>query len=199
MVRIHSPPPFPAVTKNQILELQKAVGTSADGFWGPKSTAAAKRHLRKLMPSPNPWPKSDEASIRAFFGPPGEQHLTNLPVSHLPVFYLGSRVKTIRCHKLVAPSFERVLSKIASGPSREILRKYAGCFNLRPMRGGSRLSTHSWGIAIDLDPGNNGNRVHWPCQAKMPLDVMEAFAREGWTPAGAFWSRDAMHFQATSP
>jgi hypothetical protein len=31
----------------------------------------------------------------------------------------------------------------------------------------------------------------------MPLEVMEAFAREGWVSAGAFWSRDAMHHQST--
>jgi hypothetical protein len=31
----------------------------------------------------------------------------------------------------------------------------------------------------------------------MPLEIMEAFAREGWLAAGAFWGRDAMHFQAT--
>jgi hypothetical protein len=31
----------------------------------------------------------------------------------------------------------------------------------------------------------------------MPIEVMEEFAKEGWLPAGAFWSRDAMHFQAT--
>jgi hypothetical protein len=27
--------------------------------------------------------------------------------------------------------------------------------------------------------------------------VMEEFAKEGWLAAGAFWSRDSMHMQAT--
>jgi hypothetical protein len=31
----------------------------------------------------------------------------------------------------------------------------------------------------------------------MPIQVMEEFAKEGWLAAGAFWGRDAMHFQAT--
>jgi hypothetical protein len=31
----------------------------------------------------------------------------------------------------------------------------------------------------------------------MPLEVMEAFAREGWLSAGAFWGRDSMHAQAS--
>ena len=65
------------------------------------------------------------------------------------------------------------------------------------MRGGSRPSLHARAAAIDLDPGNNGLVTHWPMKATMPLEVMEAFAREGWLPAGAFWSRDAMHFQST--
>lgn len=51
--------------------------------------------------------------------------------------------------------------------------------------------------AIDLDPDNNGMRDSWPVRATMPLEVMEAFAKEGWLSAGAFWGYDSMHFQAT--
>jgi hypothetical protein len=78
-----------------------------------------------------------------------------------------------------------------------VLEKYAGCFNNRAMRGGSLPSLHARGAAVDLDPDDNGNHIAWPTRATMPLEVMEAFAREGWLSAGAFWSRDAMHFQAT--
>jgi len=46
-------------------------------------------------------------------------------------------------------------------------------------------------------PGSNGNRSHWPVASTMPLTVMVEFAREGWLAAGAAWSRDGMHFQAT--
>lgn len=185
------------MTSAQIIELQKHIGTTPDGFWGPKSAAACQRHLRKLMPSPHPWPASDEEYIRAFYGRPGEQCLTDLPVWDLAICYMGTRVKTIRCHKRVADSLRRILVAIVHSPHQPILYQYAGCFNLRPMRGSSRLSTHAWGIAIDLDPAANGNKVHWPMQAKMPIQVMEIFAREGWLSAGAAWARDAMHFQAT--
>ena len=65
------------------------------------------------------------------------------------------------------------------------------------MRGGSLPSLHARGAAIDLDPGTNGLHTPWPTRATMPLEVMECFAREGWLAAGAFWGRDAMHFQAT--
>jgi hypothetical protein len=185
------------MTSQQIADLQKHVGAKPDGFWGPKSTAACQRHLRALMPTANPWPASDEASLRKFYGEPGDTHLVSIPVGALPVAYMGRPVKTIRCHERAAESLSRALAAIAAGANRGILSTYAGSFNLRRMRGGTSLSTHSWGIAIDFDPDRNGNRVHWPTQAKMPIGIMEEFAREGWLSAGAFWSRDAMHFQAT--
>jgi hypothetical protein len=37
----------------------------------------------------------------------------------------------------------------------------------------------------------------WPTKATMPFEVIEIFAREGWTSGGAYWGYDAMHFQAT--
>lgn len=185
------------MTRKQIIQLQEHVGTLPDGFWGPKSIAACQRHLRQLMPPPSPWPRSNEASLREFYGPPGTSMLVNLPVGGLPVYYFGQRVKTVRCHQRVAESLHRAISEIAAGPHARILREYAGCYNYRPMRGGTRTSTHAWGIAIDLSPVRNGNATHWPTRANMPIEVMESFAREGWLSAGAFWGRDAMHFQAT--
>jgi hypothetical protein len=67
------------------------------------------------------------------------------------------------------------------------------------MRGGHLPSLHARAAAIDLDPENNGNKEHWPLRSTMPLAVMAIFAKHGWLPAGAFWSRDSMHFQGTQP
>lgn len=189
------------MNRAQILALQIAVSTPADGFWGPKSTAAAKSHLRRIMDAATPkWPASDQASLRDFYGRPGdEDNLTGLPAPEgVIVHYEGKPVQTIRCHKRVAESLRRVLISLAAIPDgKEILLDYAGCFNNRSIRGGTTPSLHSYGAAIDFAPGDNGNHTHWPTGATMPLAVMECFAREGWLAAGAFWSRDAMHFQAT--
>lgn len=187
------------MTPTQITAIQKRIGTKPDGFWGPKSTAACQAHLRAKMPKQNPWPASDQKSLTAFYGRAGdESKLTNLLVSGLGMEYEGRPIQTIRCHAKVADSLHRVLVKIAGSPSKHVLKQYAGCFNNRPMRGGSTPSLHARGAAIDLRPNTNGNHVHWPVAADMPLEVMEFFAEEGWLAAGAFWSRDAMHFQATS-
>ncbi len=186
------------MTKHEINETQRKVGTAVDGFWGEEAIEACKRHLRSLMPNPNPWPDQSQAALTAFYGPPGdESRLTTISVAGLGIKYGGTPVRSIRCHKKVGDSLLRVLKSLA--PTHpQILALYAGCYNNRPMRGGSLPSLHARGAAIDLWPERNGNRVSWPVNAGMPIEVMEAFAREGWLAAGAFWGRDAMHFQATS-
>jgi hypothetical protein len=186
------------MTRAQIIALQKRVGTKPDGIWGAGSTAACQAHLRALMPKQHPWPTGDDASVIARFGKPGdEDQLVGANVRGLGILYDGQPVRNIRCHHLVANSLVTVLSEIAASPARWILAEYAGCYNFRKMRGGSRHSKHAWGIAIDFAPATNGLRTHWPRAATMPIEVMECFAREGWLSAGAAWSRDAMHFQAT--
>jgi len=52
--------------------MQERIGVIADGFWGPKSQAACRAYLRAMMPNPNPWPESDQASLRAIYGHSGD-------------------------------------------------------------------------------------------------------------------------------
>ena len=188
---------------SEIIAMQNRINDAgysltADGEWGPKSKAACQRYLRSLMPAPNPWPDSDEVSLTRFYGKAGdESNLVNLPVGDYIVKYDGQRVKTIRCHKLIASALGKVIEEIANGPDAGVLMHYGGCYNYRKMRGGSRMSTHAWGIAIDLAPNWNGNLTPWPKAATMPLGVCEAFARQGFLSAGPFWGRDGMHHQAT--
>ena len=186
------------MTRAQIQAMQDRIGATPDGFWGPKSIAACQRHLRALMPKDANWPGTSQAALQGFYGSAGdESRLLNLDVAGLGVCYDGKPVRTIRCHERVADSLLRVIVDLACGPHAAILATYAGVYNNRPMRGGSLPSLHARGAAIDLDPDTNRLSQSWPVSATMPLEVMEAFARQGWLAAGAFWGRDAMHFQAT--
>jgi len=181
-----------------IQAMQKRIGVTPDGFWGPKSIAACQAHLRKLMPKVNPWPLASQSALLKFYGKPGdESKLVNLPVTDLGLRYDGKVVKTVRCHAKVAASLKRVFTALAASPHKRVMEKYAGCYNNRVMRGGTLPSLHARGAAVDLDPDDNGNHVAWPTRATMPLEVMEAFAREGALSAGVFWHRDGMHFQFT--
>lgn len=181
-----------------IESIQAHIGATPDGFWGVNSIAACQKHLRSLMPSPNPWPKSDQASLTRFYGAAGdESRLVRIDVSGLGVQYEGKPVTSIRVNRACSDSLLRVLSAISSSTFRYALNEFGGVFNNRPMRGGTMPSLHARGAAVDLAASTNGLNTHWPTRATMPIEVMEMFAREGWMPAGAFWSRDAMHFQAT--
>jgi hypothetical protein len=181
------------MTRAEIIELQKRIGATPDGFWGPRSTKAAQDHLRKLIPVtdfPYPW------NIEDVYGPPATG-ITRIDVTGLGLQFNGQTVNSVQCHMKVAESLFDILREISLSEYRWILSTYAGVFNNRNIRGGTRKSLHAYGAAIDLWPGPNGNHTHWPTRAKMPIQVMEIFAKHGWLSAGAFWSRDAMHFQAT--
>jgi len=195
------------MTEAQIIHVQRRIGAEADGYWGPKSEKACRAYLLDLMPRPHPFPKPSQ--VTAFYGPHGDEHFTpptrkiELPFA---IYYGERRVTTLNPHVKCADSLERVFQRLGGIYPTEQARKaagiatYDGLYNPRLMRGSStKWSMHSWAIAIDLDAGDNGNSTHWPTKATMPLEVMECFAKEGWTAAGAFWGRDAMHFEATNP
>jgi hypothetical protein len=175
-----------------------------DGFWGPKSQMACKMYLRSLMPSPNPWPKSDQGSLREFYGRPGDE--SNLVTIEFPyrMLYDGKAVSKTRVHKKCAESLLRILKGIQGrfNDAPDIVDEatdYGGCYNFRLKRGGTTYSLHAWGAAIDLDADDNSFRDNWPMKSDMPLEILEEFAKEGWTSAGPWWGYDSMHHQATRP
>jgi hypothetical protein len=183
---------------SQIKDIQSKIGVTPDGFWGPKSIAACQKYLKGLSIG-HPSPATDQASLTKAYGAAGdEKNLIDLKVAGLGIKYEGKPVSTLRCNRQVSNSLLVVLlalSKFKEG--QEALAEYAGCYNNRLMRGGSLPSLHARGAAIDLMPNTNRNKQSWPASANMPFSVMEVFARHGWLPAGAFWGRDAMHFQKT--
>ena len=186
------------MTQQQIKDMQQRIGVTPDGFWGPRSIAACKAHLLRLMPKPNPWPATDQRSLQRFYGSPGdESKLVTLNVVGLGIQYDGTSVRSIRCHWNVGVSLQAILNELYGSPFAYILKQYEGCYNNRNMRGRSVPSLHARGAAIDFMAATNGMNMVWPTRSTMPLEVMEIFARHGWVAAGAFWGYDGMHFQAT--
>lgn len=200
------------MTRAEIIATQRRVGTEPDGFWGPKSTEAAKRHLRAMMPRPARFPTQAKVRTdRSVFGPHGEKNGHHPPTTRITLPFAlhlygdqAKPVRTLNPNAMCADSMLSVFQRLAEVYPDEASRKasgildYYGIYNPRSVRGGTVWSMHAYAIAIDLDATRNRNRSHWPVASKMPVEVMECFAREGFLSAGAFWSRDAMHFQATS-
>jgi hypothetical protein len=192
------------MTKAQIIDLQRRIGTTPDGFWGPLSIAACQRHLRSLMPTDGRWPGPHPRDVETHYGAPGTELVRITPP--LPLHLYGdpeTPVTKVAVHRLCAASLERVFADILTrhGDDTRIMRhalSFYGTYNDRPKRGGKSKSLHAYAAAIDLAADTNAFKASWPITATMPLEIMECFSREGWLSAGAFWGYDAMHFQATT-
>jgi hypothetical protein len=105
----------------------------------------------------------------------------------------SEKVRSIRCHRLLAASFESIFAEFCAHNLADYVHSIDGCFVFRPKRSGSGLSTHSWGIAIDINAANNiqGSAGDMNCE------IIEIFKAEGFT-WGGNWkglNRDPMHFQ----
>ncbi len=72
---------------------------------------------------------------------------------------------------------------------------FGGSYNYRPIRGTVRkLSLHSFGIAIDMDPDKNPRQS--VLKTSFPDWYINTWKRHGWFWGGDFRSlRDSMHFQ----
>ncbi len=99
------------------------------------------------------------------------------------------------CHRLVAPRFQAAFKRVVERGLASNLRTYDGCFSVRYMRGAGQWSTHSWGIAIDLDAQWNrfGQR-----NFAMDEELARCFEEEGFVWGGRWNRPDAMHFQYCS-
>jgi D-alanyl-D-alanine carboxypeptidase len=197
------------MNQTQIIKLQERIGALPDGFWGPKSIAACQKYLRAMMPAPTRFPADGTSQFTSLYGPNGVKDGYTPPMKTITlpftVFYENKAVKKLSAHVNCADSLLAVFERLAVAfPTQEARKEvgiltYDGLYNPRLKRGSSTSwSMHSWACAIDFHAAKNGNKTSWPVQATMPVEVMECFAKEGWLAAGAFWGRDAMHFQATA-
>ena len=116
-----------------------------------------------------------------------------LPVP-LTLSYDHSKTIThFRCHKLLVEILETVFVEIKSKGLEPDLFSFGGCFSFRPQRTGNKLSTHSWGIAIDLNSESNGQGT----AGDMNPGIISVFQDAGFEWGGE-WSgrsKDPMHFQ----
>src|SRR5262249_32669048 len=105
----------------------------------------------------------------------------------------ATSVSQITCHKLLAEQFSQVFAEIRTGGLEDRVSTLGGCFAFRQQRTGSKLSTHAWGIAIDLNPESNQQGT----EGDMNRFVVEIFRAKGFTWGGDFsgHARDPMHFQ----
>lgn len=139
-------------------------------------------------------------NVRAYVRPDGtlspdwERHelgIANLPAP-LPLGWdLEREVSRIRCHQKLVALFEATFFSIHHLGLWPLLKTFDGCFAWRPQRGSSRISTHAWGISIDINAGSN----QLGTAGDMSLQLIRAFEGQGFFWGGRFGRPDPMHFQ----
>lgn len=101
-----------------------------------------------------------------------------------------------RVHKMAAPSFEGLMRDLVAAGYNPTS---SGGFNYRPIRGGTKLSQHAFGNAIDINAASNP-MARGPMQTDMPPNTAELAAKYGLTWGGTWKDRpDPMHFEWKGP
>jgi hypothetical protein len=152
---------------------------------------ALTKQLRSVLGSSLKVP-SGVKEIVATFGKPGDE--SNIEVFDLPypLYFNGTKVTRSRAHKLLVPVFKAALSEIKALGLDKYVQNYGGIYNYRPIAGATNPSTHSWGIAIDIEP----QAYPLGSTKRLPQSVVDVFARHGFMYGGDFPARkDPMHMQ----
>ena len=128
-----------------------------------------------------------------------QAHLTRFKLPFkMKLSWKNQYVTHILAHYLVGPSIIDALNEIKNFSGLIYLKEnkfdeIGGVYNFRKMGNYPALSTHSWGIAIDINPhlGPYGGISH------MPDFIVNAFKKRGFNWGGDWppkWASDAMHF-----
>jgi len=191
-----------------------------DGRWGPITEEAFNQLTRNIsdnpsrpfiraedieIANPNNWPQQYTQEFEEFYGRPGEKLAKiSLPYTHNLSWKPYTAVNRFSCHQKVAESMEKVLVNVLDHYGldqikRLGLNKWGGCFNIRKIRGGSKMSMHSWGIASDYDPTRN--KLKWHADKATFADPVykewwQFWEDEGWVSLGRQRNYDWMHVQA---
>ena len=105
-------------------------------------------------------------------------------------------VSRMTCHKRLTAIFSDVFAQVQMNGLEPKVSSFGGCFGFRQQRTGSKLSTHCWGIAIDLNPETNQQGA----AGDMDPGLIQIFRGAGFE-WGGDWPqpiRDPMHFQFCS-
>ena len=119
-----------------------------------------------------------------------------LPIAGLP----GKYRKTIRCHRKLADNVARLFVALKGAGFRGGDLFFGGDYNFRAKRGSSRLSMHTFGAAIDINPEQFPLERHGDVANEQDRHLIEVFELFGWNYGGKSFegdtfTRDPMHFQ----
>jgi len=185
-----------------------------DGYWGPQTDYAwqvlqGDDAPRPAEPAISPaWPATDEQSLVDEYGEPGTNQVrASAPYPLRIAWDTGQFIRSFQCHEAIKAPAERAMSEVLRAYGADLINDlgldlFGGCFNHRVVRGGDRLSTHSWGIAIDWDPENNPLRANHTTArfaGDEYADWLDIWAAYGFMNLGRAKDYDWMHHRFAGP
>jgi peptidoglycan hydrolase-like protein with peptidoglycan-binding domain len=210
---------FGARTQRAVQNYQRHASLAVDGVAGQQTfgslESAPNAPRRPLDPPVVPTPQVPVgggshnrpyySGIVEAYGDPEDWGYIKRFTAPFTLMYGDQPVRTLSAHQNVGQSLIDALGQVLSHYGMEqieslrINQNYGGLVNKRKMRGGSQWSTHSWGVAIDLN--HSENQLRWGAdralfakpEYKPLLDIFES---HGWYNLGRYKNYDFMHFQA---
>lgn len=160
------------------------------------------------------FPRETVQDLNAFYGDPRgvngqasptweRQNLVNWVPPYQMYYSDGKHTpfKHLRIHKKAVETFNAAFKEVLTKLGQEYITRRrlditGGTYCYRLERGGSRLSVHSWGCAIDIDPAHNTFPSHWRNSSEMlDLNFATILKAHGFDWRGDDNDNDPMHFQ----
>ncbi len=182
-------------------------------FWDslerPNLALQLAQHYPKGVEYPIPTKNHDPGRIRvdAFFRKMYGVDKKAVEARLVEVDFLGTKVRVTTVNN-VHQRLKAVAKALEQHPEWQgYCLPTAGTFNWRPIAGTARLSSHSFGIAIDLNVqwanywrwavGNKNAAGKRPIiyKNRMPLGLIKLFEQEGFIWGGKWYHYDTMHFE----
>jgi hypothetical protein len=158
------------------------------------------------------WPPEKIPDLNLFYGDPrGANGTPNLSWESrnltfweppYPMFYSDGKMtplRHLRVHNKCVGTFDAAFKDVLATLGLNYIKEFrldisGGTYCYRLERGGSRLSVHSWGCAIDMDPGHNPFPTQWK-PGMIDYKFVEIMLKHGFCWRGAGHDIDPMHFQ----
>lgn len=123
----------------------------------------------------------------------GQMGFADIPFTIPFSSYSDIKVGKIYCHKKLISTFTKVFQVIYEKNLHRHIHSYGGCYVYRNKNNQTHLSTHCWGIAIDLNPHTNAPGT----RGDMNSEIVRVFQSHGFEWGGSWKKkyRNPMHFQ----
>lgn len=144
--------------------------------------------FREFYGDPRPHVRDDGT-----ISPIWEARMTTVPLpGPLPLGWDRKKFASrVRVNQAIADEVQALFSELVWAGVWGHLSTYDGGYTWRLQRGGSKVSTHGYGAALDFDaPWNKLGD-----EPKMHPLVVRVFKKRGWTWGGQWKRPDGMHFQ----